>query len=44
MGLFHVDIDVLPSNGGTAELQTVLVDTGASYLSLPASVLGRLGY
>jgi len=44
MGLFHVDIDVLPSNGGTAERQTVLVNTGASYLSLPASVLGRLGY
>lgn len=44
MGLFHVDIEVLPANGGAAECQTVLVDTGASYLSLPASVLGRLGY
>ena len=44
MGLFHVDLEVLPANGGTAERQTVLVDTGASYLSLPASVLRRLGY
>jgi clan AA aspartic protease len=44
VGLFHVDIEVLPANGGMAERQTVVVDTGASYLSLPASVLGRLGY
>lgn len=44
MGLFQVDIEVLPANGGAAERQTVLVDTGASYLSLPASVLQRMGY
>lgn len=44
MSLFHVDIEVLPSNGGLAERHAVLVDTGASYLSLPASLLGRLGY
>ena len=44
MGLFHVDIEVLPATGGATERQTVLVDTGASYLSLPASVLGRMGY
>lgn len=44
VGLFHVDIEVLPANGGSAERQTVLVDTGASYMSLPASVLERLGY
>jgi len=44
MSLFHVDIEVLPSSGGLAEHQAVLVDTGASYLSLPASLLGRLGY
>ena len=44
MGLFHVDIEVLPSNGGRAERHAVLVDTGASYLSLPASLLVRLGY
>jgi predicted aspartyl protease len=44
MGLFHVDIEVLPAGGGAAERQTVLVDTGASYLSLPASLLERLGY
>jgi predicted aspartyl protease len=31
-------------NGDAAERQTVLVDTGASYLSLPASLLSRLGY
>jgi clan AA aspartic protease len=44
VGLFHVDIEVLPAAGGAAERQTVLVDTGASYLSLPARVLDRLGY
>jgi clan AA aspartic protease len=44
VGLFYVDIEVLPANGGAAERQTVLVDTGASYLSLPARVLDRLGY
>lgn len=44
MGLFYVDIEVLPADGGAAEHQTVLVDTGASYLSLPARVLDRLGY
>jgi len=44
VGLFHVDLEVLPAGGGASELQTVLVDTGASYLSLPASVLDRLGY
>jgi predicted aspartyl protease len=44
MGLLHVDIEVLPAHGGAAERQTVLVDTGASYLSLPASMLERLGY
>jgi clan AA aspartic protease len=44
VGLFHVDVDVLSADGGTAERQTVLVDTGASYLSLPARVLDRLGY
>ena len=44
MGIFHVDIDVVASGGGDAERHPVLVDTGASYLSLPGSVLGRLGY
>lgn len=44
MGLVNVEIEVLPVNGGPGERQTVLVDTGASYMSLPASVLARLGY
>lgn len=44
MGVFHVDIEVLAANDRAAERQIVLVDTGASYLSLPAHVLDRLGY
>ena len=44
MGVFHVEIDVLASRGGDAERHLALVDTGASYLSLPGSVLRRLGY
>jgi clan AA aspartic protease len=44
VGIFHVDIDVMTSSGADAERHTVLVDTGASYLSLPGSVLLRLGY
>ena len=44
MGVFNVDIDVLASGGEDAERHLVLVDTGASYLSLPGSVLRRLGY
>ena len=44
MGVFHVDNYVLASAGRDAERHLVLVDTGASYLSLPGSVLRRLGY
>ena len=44
MGVFNVDIEVLGSGGEDAERHWVLVDTGASYLSLPGSVLRRLGY
>ena len=44
MGIFHVDIDVFPASGAGAERHVVLVDTGASSLSLPGSVLRRLGY
>lgn len=44
MGLFQVEIEVLPADGGTPESQSVLVDTGASYLSLPRNVLTALGY
>ena len=44
MGLFQVQIKVLPADGGTAQAQSVLVDTGASYLALPRSLLLSLGY
>ena len=44
MGIFHVDIDVIASSDSDAERHIVLVDTGASYLALPGSVLRRLGY
>jgi clan AA aspartic protease len=44
MGLFHVDIDLLPSNGGVPRSHRVLVDTGASYLSLPRTLVMGLGY
>lgn len=44
MGLFHVRIEVLPADGGAAQAQSVLVDTGASYLTLPRSLLVALGY
>jgi clan AA aspartic protease len=44
MGLFHVEIDVLDATTSRTERHAVLVDTGASYLSLPASILSRLGY
>lgn len=44
MGIFHVDIDVVASSGADAERHSGMVDTGASYLSLPGSVLRRLGY
>ncbi len=44
MGHFQVEIEVLPANGGSAQTQSVLVDTGASYLSLPRSLLISLGY
>jgi predicted aspartyl protease len=43
MGIFYVDVDVAAASGADAERHTV-VDTGASYLSLPGSVLRRLGY
>ncbi len=44
MGLFQVQIEVLPADGGTAQTQSVLVDAGASYLTLPRSFLTSLGY
>jgi clan AA aspartic protease len=44
MGTFHVEIEIAAAGGGESENHPALVDTGASYLSLPRSVLGRLGY
>ena len=44
MGLFRVEIEVVPANGGKPQTQSVLVDTGASYLALPRSFLNSLGY
>jgi len=44
MGLFNVEVEVLPANGGSPRACRVLVDTGASYLSLPRSLLVSLGY
>ncbi len=44
MGLFYVEIEVLPADGGASHHQLALVDTGASYLSLPQALLRSLGY
>jgi clan AA aspartic protease len=44
MGLFRVDIELLPANGGFPRTHRVLVDTGASYLSLPRRLVAALGY
>ena len=44
MGIFHVEIEVVSAAGGQTERHFVLVDTGASYLSLPRAILDRLGY
>lgn len=44
MGLFQVEIEIFPTDGGPSEVQSVLVDTGASYLTLPGSLLASLGY
>lgn len=44
MGIFHVEIEIAAADGNATERHLVLVDTGASYLSLPRPVLARLGY
>jgi len=44
MATFHVDIEIVAADADETERHSALVDTGASYLSLPHSVLGRLGY
>ena len=43
MGTFFWPITVESSDGETVETVEALVDTGASYTSLPASMLRRLG-
>jgi clan AA aspartic protease len=44
MGTFHVEIEIAAVIGSESEQHSALVDTGASYLSLPRAVLSRLGY
>jgi clan AA aspartic protease len=44
MGLFRVALEIVEAGDRAREAQVALVDTGASYLSLPRSVLERLGY
>ena len=44
MGIFHVELEVVPAKGRELTRQRALVDTGASYLSLPGSLLRGLGY
>jgi clan AA aspartic protease len=44
MGLFSVEIELIAADRQESEDHAALVDTGASYLSLPATVIERLGY
>ncbi len=43
MGTFHWPLTVLSADGDREETVDALVDTGATYTSLPASLLSRLG-
>ena len=43
MGTFHWPVTVISADGETEEAVNALVDTGASYTSLPASMLQQLG-
>ena len=43
MGTFHWPLTVLSADGDREETVDALVDTGATYTSLPASLLARLG-
>lgn len=43
MGTFHWPLTILSVDGGREETIEALVDTGATYTSLPASMLRRLG-
>lgn len=44
MGTFHHPINVVSAAGDSAQEVQALVDTGALYLWLPASLLDSLGY
>lgn len=43
MGIFYEPLQVISPNGDRTETVDALVDTGAFYSQIPASVLGRLG-
>jgi aspartyl protease family protein len=43
MGVFHVTIEAADRNGTRFEPVDVLVDTGATYTTLPAEMLRRFG-
>ena len=43
IGTFHGPLTVLSAGGDQEETVEALVDTGATYTSLPASLLARLG-
>ena len=43
MGTFNARVSVSDGNGGTAEWVEALVDTGATYSVLPASMLREMG-
>ena len=43
MGVIMWDMEIFSANGKTAETVEVMVDTGAIYSQLPASLLHRLG-
>ncbi len=43
MGTFHHEMQIFSANGDRSEMVDALVDTGASYSQIPASVLQRLG-
>ncbi len=43
MGTFHATIEIGDISGGRWETVDTLVDTGATYTSIPTSVLQRLG-
>ena len=43
MGTFSVDVEIGDPNGREFAVVSALVDTGASYTAVPASLLRRLG-